>query len=113
MMNRLRPHRRTLSIGSAVLLTAAGLAAMAAPASAAGVGCRIDRPSIDSVTFTCPDDVWYVGIVRCLGSRAVGHGQQAPTFIVSDSARPFAPMTLTCNGESKRGIALDAWTDGV
>ncbi|NNH75113.1 hypothetical protein HLB23_35575 [Nocardia uniformis] len=112
MMIRLRLRRRFLSVGAALCLTGAALAAVASPASAAPAGCVIDRSAADTITFTCPDNGWYVGIVRCLGYRTVGNGMQSPTFNVSDSARPYLPMSLTCNGTGKKGVALDAWTDG-
>lgn len=112
MIIRLRLRRRMLSIGSALCLAGAALVAVAAPASAAGAGCAVDRTAVDTVTFTCPDDGWYVGIVRCLGYRTVGNGVQSPTFNVSNSARPFIPMELTCTGDHKKGVALDTWTDG-
>ncbi|MFI6866338.1 hypothetical protein [Nocardia sp. NPDC050406] len=112
MLIGLRLRRRMLSVGSALCLSGAALVAVAAPASAAPAGCAVERPAPDTVTFICPENGWYVGIVRCLGYRNVGRGVQSPTFNVSDSPRPLIPMSLTCTGDNKKGIALDTWTDG-
>ncbi|WP_067691728.1 hypothetical protein [Nocardia jejuensis] len=106
-----RPHRRSTAIGSALGMGAAALVVVTAPASHAEGPCRIDR-TLDTATFTCPEDTWYAAVVQCLGTRKVGNGAQSPTYIVGDSPRPMIPMTIECNGEGKQGIVLNTWTDG-
>ncbi|MEV6769086.1 hypothetical protein AB0N05_10725 [Nocardia sp. NPDC051030] len=109
MMNR--PHRRSLGIGSVLGMGAAALVVVAAPASHADNVCNIER-TLDTATFFCPENAWYAAVVECLGTRQVGHGVQSPTYIVGDSPRPLIPMTIECNGDGKKGIVLNAWTDG-
>lgn len=110
--DHLHPRRRTLAIGSALSIGAAGLIAVTgAPAAHADNVCRIDK-TLDTATFTCPENAWYAAVVQCLGTRQVGSGFQSPTYIVGDSPRPLIPMTIECNGEGKKGIVLNAWTDG-
>ncbi|WP_327145703.1 hypothetical protein [Nocardia sp. NBC_01327] len=107
-----RPYRRSLAVGSALGLGAAALVTIATPASQAEEACRIDR-TLDTATYTCPaDGHWYAAVVQCLGTRQVGNGQQAPTYIVGDSPRPLMPMTIECTGDGRKGIVLNAYTDG-
>lgn len=109
----LRLRRRSAAIGSALGIGAAALISVAAaPAAHADLACRVDR-TLDTATFTCPDDGhWYAAVVQCLGTRQVGDGVQTPTYIVGDSPRPNIPMTIECTGEGKRGVVLNLWTDG-
>ncbi|MVU77931.1 hypothetical protein GPX89_11825 [Nocardia sp. ET3-3] len=110
--HHLHPRRRSLALGSALGIGAAGLISLsAAPAAHADQVCRIDR-TLDTATFTCPADTWYAAVVECLGTRQVGSGYQSPTYIVGDSPRPLIPMTIECKGDGKNGIVLNAWTDG-
>ncbi|WP_330179926.1 hypothetical protein OHB26_26320 [Nocardia sp. NBC_01503] len=104
-------HRRSIGLGSALSLGAAALVSIAAPAAHADAPCRIDR-TLDTATYTCPEGMWYAAVVECLGTRQVGNGFQSPTYIVGDSPRPLIPMTIECNGDGKRGIVLNAYTDG-
>ncbi|MEC3953388.1 hypothetical protein VMT65_10130 [Nocardia sp. CDC153] len=110
--HHLHPRRRSLALGSALGIGAAGLISLsAAPAAHADSVCQIDR-TLDTATFTCPENAWYAAVVECLGTRQVGSGYQSPTYIVGDSPRPLIPMTIECKGEGKNGIVLNAWTDG-
>ncbi|MGV9415469.1 hypothetical protein ACWDOP_36705 [Nocardia sp. NPDC003693] len=117
-MIRLRPQHRLHAVAAALGLGAAALvgpalAVVTAPAARANPQpCRIDR-GLDTATFTCPDDGnWYAAVVRCAGSRQVGHGAQSPTYIVGDAVRPLVPTTIECNGAGKTGVVLETWTDG-
>ncbi|UGT43115.1 hypothetical protein LTV02_06915 [Nocardia yamanashiensis] len=114
MITPLHLRRRSVALGSAFGIGAAALVAVAAPSAqaAAGAACRMDR-TLDTVTYTCPDDGhWYAAVVQCLGTRKVGNGQQTPFYIVGDSPRPMMPMTIECTGDGKQGVVFNSWTEG-